>query len=31
MARRQIGQEDLIALPEPRASSSLSELSALLD
>jgi IS5 family transposase len=31
MARRRIGQEDLIARPEPRAASSLSELSALLD
>jgi transposase, IS5 family len=31
MARRRIGQEDLIARPEPRAASSLSELAALLD
>jgi hypothetical protein len=31
MARRRIGQEDLIALPEPRAASSLTELAALLD
>ncbi|HEX6010552.1 MAG TPA: IS5 family transposase [Geminicoccaceae bacterium] len=31
MARRRIGQEDLIARPEARAASSLSELSALLD
>ncbi|GAA0589759.1 IS5 family transposase [Craurococcus roseus] len=31
MARRRIGQEDLIARPEPRAASSLAELAALLD
>lgn len=31
MARRRIGQEDLIARPEPRAASSLTELAALLD
>jgi IS5 family transposase len=31
MARRRIGQEDLIARPEPRSASSLSELAALLD
>src|SRR3712207_2265997 len=31
MARRRIGQEDLVARPEPRAASSLSELAALLD
>ena len=31
MARRRIGQEDLIARPEPRTASSLSELAALLD
>jgi IS5 family transposase len=31
MARRRIGQEDLIARPEPRAASPLSELAALLD
>jgi len=31
MARRRIGQEELIARPEPRAASSVSELSALLD
>ena len=31
MARRRIGQEDLIARPEPRAASSLSGLAALLD
>ena len=31
MARRRIGQEDLIARPEPRAASSLTELVALLD
>jgi hypothetical protein len=31
MARRRIGQEDLIPRPEPRAASSLSELAALLD
>ena len=31
MARRRIGQEDLIARPEPRAASSLPELAALLD
>ena len=31
MARRRIGQEDLIARPEPRAAASLSELAALLD
>jgi len=31
MARRRIGQEDLIARPEPRAASSLSEIAALLD
>ena len=31
MARRQIGQEDLIARPEPRAAASLTELAALLD
>jgi len=31
MARRRIGQEDLIARPEPRATSSLAELAALLD
>jgi hypothetical protein len=31
MARRRIGQEDLIARPEPRAASSLTELLALLD
>jgi len=31
MARRRIGQENLIARPEPRAASSLSELTALLD
>jgi transposase, IS5 family len=31
MARRRIGQEDLIARPEPKAASSLSELAALLD
>jgi IS5 family transposase len=31
MARRRIGQEDLIARPEPLAAASLSELSALLD
>ncbi|MCC7280891.1 MAG: hypothetical protein IT556_00835 [Acetobacteraceae bacterium] len=30
MARRRIGQEDLMARPEPRGASSLSELSALL-
>ncbi|GGC64940.1 hypothetical protein GCM10011504_48750 [Siccirubricoccus deserti] len=31
MAWRRIGQEDLIARPEPRAASSLTELAALLD
>jgi IS5 family transposase len=31
MARRRIGQEDLIARPEPRAASSLTHLAALLD
>lgn len=31
MARRRIGQEDLIARPEPRAASSLAELAALID
>ncbi len=31
MARRRIGQEDLIVRPEPRAASSLAELAALLD
>ena len=31
MARRRIGQEDLIARPQPRAASSLTELAALLD
>ena len=31
MARRRIGQEDLVARPEPRAASSLAELAALLD
>src|SRR5215210_3038975 len=31
MARRRIGQEDLIAQPEPRAASPLSDLAALLD
>ncbi len=31
MARRRIGQEDLIARPEPRAASSLADLAALLD
>ncbi len=31
MARRRIGQEDLIARPEPRSASSLAELAALLD
>jgi IS5 family transposase len=31
MARRRIGQEDLIARPEPRAASSLAHLAALLD
>jgi IS5 family transposase len=31
MARRRIGQENLIARPEPRATSSLSEIAALLD
>ena len=31
MARRQIGQEDLIARPEPRTASPLTELNALLD
>ena len=31
MARRRIGQEDLIARPEPRSASSLTELAALLD
>src|SRR3712207_5899833 len=31
MARRRIGQEDLITRPEPRAASSMSELAALLD
>jgi transposase, IS5 family len=31
MARRRIGQEDLIARPEPRAASSLTELAALID
>jgi transposase, IS5 family len=31
MARRRIGQENLIARPEPRAASSLTELAALLD
>jgi transposase, IS5 family len=31
MARRRIGQEDLIARPEPRAAASLAELAALLD
>ncbi|SDD96191.1 IS5 family transposase [Belnapia rosea] len=31
MARRRIGQEDLITRPEPRASSSLAELAALVD
>ena len=31
MARRRIGQEDLIARPEPRSASSLAELDALLD
>ncbi len=31
MARRRIGQEDLVAPPEPRAASSLAELAALLD
>ena len=31
MARRRIGQEDLIARPEPRAASSLTEVAALLD
>src|SRR5829696_9245402 len=31
MARRRIGQEDLIARPEPRAASSLAELATLLD
>jgi transposase, IS5 family len=31
MARRRIGQKDLVARPEPRAASSLAELAALLD
>ena len=31
MARRRIGQEDLVARPEPRAASSLAELAGLLD
>ena len=31
MTRRRIGQEDLIARPEPRAASSLADLAALLD
>ena len=31
MARRRIGQEDVIARPEPRAASSLTQLAALLD
>jgi transposase, IS5 family len=31
MARRRIGQEDLIARPEPRAAASLAELAALID
>ena len=31
MARRRIGQEDLIARPEPRSASSLTQLAALLD
>ena len=31
MARRRIGQADLITGPEPRAASSLSEIAALLD
>jgi len=31
MARRRIGQEDLIARPEPRAAAALAELAALLD
>src|SRR5215211_5613398 len=31
MARRRIGQEDLIARPEPRGAASLAELAALLD
>ena len=31
MARRRIGQEDLIARPEPRSASSLAKLAALLD
>ncbi len=31
MARRRIGQGDLIVRPEPRAASSLSQLAALLD
>lgn len=31
MARRRIGQEDLIARPEPRTASSLTEIAALLD
>jgi hypothetical protein len=31
MARRRIGQEDFIARPEPRAASSLADLTTLLD
>ena len=31
MARRRIGREDLIARPEPRSASSLTEFAALLD